>query len=262
MQEADVGEKTIDLNVDLGEGFEHDAELIEYASSVNIACGWHAGDPLTMRRATTEAIRKGLAIGAHPSFPDRENFGRAPMRLPADEVYAGVQYQVGALAAVVAGLSGQLKHVKPHGALYNMAETDEELAFAIVNAIRDYDSDLAIYGLAGGQLVRVAREAGLLAIDEAFADRGYTADGKLVPRSQEGAFLNSKEASRAQVIDIVDRHRVRSVDGRSVPLQARSICLHGDGAHAVDFARMLRAYLANAGVTIVAPVPQIVAQHE
>src|SRR6516164_3125825 len=128
MQEADVGEKTIDLNVDLGEGFEHDAELIEYASSVNIACGWHAGDPLTMRRATTEAIRKGLAIGAHPSFPDRENFGRAPMHLSADEVYAGVQYQVGALAAVVAGLNGRLVHVKPHEALYNMAEVNDELA--------------------------------------------------------------------------------------------------------------------------------------
>ncbi|RKE23892.1 LamB/YcsF family protein [Paraburkholderia sp. BL23I1N1] len=157
-----MSEKFIDLNVDLGEGFDHDLELIELASSVNIACGWHAGDPLTMRRVTTEAIRKGVAIGAHPSFPDRENFGRAPMRLPADEVYAGVQYQVGALAAVVAGLSGRLAHVKPHGALYNMAETDEELAFAIVRAIRDYDPDLLIYGLAGGQLVRLAREEGLL----------------------------------------------------------------------------------------------------
>lgn len=256
-----MSEKTIDLNVDIGEGFEHDFELIEYASSVNIACGWHAGDPLTMRRVTTEAIRKGVAVGAHPSFPDRENFGRVPMRLPTDEIYAGVQYQVGALAAVVAGLNGELSHVKPHGALYNMAEMDEELAFAIVRAIRDYDPRLAIYGLAGGQLVRVAHEAGLPAIDEAFADRGYTADGKLVPRSDPGAFLDTDEASKAQVVDIIDRHCVRSVDGQSVSLRARSICLHGDGAHAVDFARMLRKHLANAGVGVIAPVPQIVGQH-
>lgn len=254
-----MSEKTIDLNVDLGEGFEHDIALIEYASSVNIACGWHAGDPLTMRRVTTAARRKGVAIGAHPSFLDRENFGRAPMRLTADEVYAGVQYQVGALAAVVAGLNGELSHVKPHGALYNMAETDEELAFAIVRAIRDYDPVLAIYGLAGGQLVRVAREEGLPAVDEAFADRGYRKDGRLVPRSEPNALLRSDEAASAQVLDIVGHQRVRSVDGARVMLRAQTICLHGDGDCAVAFARRLRADLLRAGFSV-APVPQTVAQ--
>ncbi|WP_454862643.1 5-oxoprolinase subunit PxpA [Paraburkholderia fungorum] len=245
--------KSIDLNVDLGEGFDHDMELIELASSVNIACGWHAGDALTMRRVTAEAIRKGVAIGAHPSFPDRENFGRAPMDLPADEVYAGVQYQVGALAAVVAGISGRLVHVKPHGALYNMAETDARLAFAIVRAVKDYDPELAIYGLAGGQLVRVARSEGLAAVDEAFADRAYTSDGRLVPRSQANAVLASDDAASEQVLRMVGQQHVRSVDGNYVALNAQTICLHGDGEHAVTFARRLRADLSAAGFSVARP---------
>ena len=254
---VDVGgemtEKSIDLNVDLGEGFEHDFELIKLASSVNIACGWHAGDPLTMRRVTTEAIRQGVAIGAHPSFPDRENFGRAPMYLPADEVYAGVQYQVGALAAVVAGLNGRLVHVKPHGALYNMAEVNDELAFAIVRAIKDYDPGLLIYGLAGGLLVRLAREAGLLAVDEGFADRAYTPEGKLVPRSQANAVLESDVAACQQALGMVRDGRIKAIDGRCIKIQAGTLCLHGDGAHAVAFANQIGDALLDAGIAVRAP---------
>lgn len=248
-----MGVKAIDLNVDLGEGFDHDLELIELASSINIACGWHAGDPLTMRRVTTEAIKRGVAIGAHPSFPDRENFGRSPMQLPPDEVYAGVQYQVGALAAVVAGLGGHLSHVKPHGALYNMAEIDGDLSFAIVRAILDYDPDLAIYGLASGQLVRVAREEGLTAVDEGFADRAYTSEGKLVPRSQANAMLESDAAACQQALGMARDGGVNSVDGRRLEIQPKTLCLHGDGPHAVAFARQIRDALRDAGIDVRSP---------
>lgn len=242
--------KRIDLNVDLGEGFPHDAELLAYATSVNVACGWHAGDPLTMRRVTSEAIRRGVAIGAHPSFPDRENFGRTAMVLPPEEVYAGVQYQVGAHAAVVAGLSGRVTHVKPHGALYNQAEEDSDLARAIVHAIRDLDPELAVFGLAGGQLVRIAREEGLVAIDEGFADRAYTPVGKLVPRSEPNAVLDSDDEACRQAINMACDDRVRACDGNWIEVKPQTLCLHGDGAHAVEFARMIRAALAETNVAV------------
>jgi 5-oxoprolinase (ATP-hydrolysing) subunit A len=246
--------KRIDLNVDLGEGFPHDAELLAYATSVNVACGWHAGDPLTMRRVTSEAIRRGVAIGAHPSFPDRENFGRTAMVLPPEEVYAGVQYQVGAHAAVVAGLSGRVTHVKPHGALYNQAEEDSDLARAIVHAIRDFDSELAVFGLAGGQLVRIAREEGLVAIDEGFADRAYTPAGKLVSRSEPNAVLDSDDKACRQAINMACDGRVRACDGSWFEVNPQTLCLHGDGAHAVEFARMIRAALAETDVAVASAV--------
>lgn len=246
--------KRIDLNVDLGEGFPHDAELLAYATSVNVACGWHAGDPLTMRRVTSEAIRRGVAIGAHPSFPDRENFGRTAMVLPPEEVYAGVQYQVGAHAAVVAGLSGRVTHVKPHGALYNQAEEDSDLARAIVHAIRDFDPELAVFGLAGGQLVRIAREEGLVAIDEGFADRAYTPAGKLVPRSEPNAVLDTDDEACRQAINMACDGRVRAFDGSWFEVKPQTLCLHGDGAHAVEFARMIRAALAETDVAVASAV--------
>jgi 5-oxoprolinase (ATP-hydrolysing) subunit A len=242
--------KRIDLNVDLGEGFPHDAELLAYVTSVNVACGWHAGDPLTMRRVATDAIRRGVAIGAHPSFPDRENFGRAVMTLSPDEVYAGVQYQAGALAAVVAGLSGRVMHVKPHGALYNQAEEDAHLARAIVHAVRDMDPDLAIFGLAGGQLVRIAREEGLVAVEEGFVDRAYTPAGKLVPRSQSNALLANDGEVCEQAISMVRDRRVRASDGSWVEISPQTLCLHGDGPHVVVFASRVRAALTKAKVAV------------
>ncbi|WP_020566325.1 5-oxoprolinase subunit PxpA [Trinickia symbiotica] len=243
-------EKTVDLNVDIGEGFAHDSELLEYATSVNVACGWHAGDPLTMRRITSKAIRSGVAIGAHPSFPDRENFGRIPMDLPLEELYAGVQYQVGALAAVVAGLSGRITHVKPHGALYNQAEEDADLAFAIARAVRDLDPELAVFGLAGGQLVRAARDEGLVAIEEGFVDRSYTPEGKLVPRSQPNAVLTSDDLACEQAISMVRDNQVRALDGSRVHIRPETLCLHGDGPHAVVFAGRIRQELGRAGITV------------
>jgi UPF0271 protein len=243
-----MNEKTIDLNVDLGEGFGRDTELLEYATSVNVACGWHAGNPVIMRRVAKEAIRRGVAIGAHPSFPDRENFGRSRMTLPPDEVYSGVQYQVGALAAVIAGLGGRMTHVKPHGALYNQAEEDADLARAIVQAVRDMDPGLAMVGLAGGQLVRIARDEGLVTIEEGFADRAYTPEGKLVPRSEPGAVLGDRALVREQVISMVRDARVRAQDGSWVSTNVRTLCLHGDGAHAVIFAHEVYSVLLDAGI--------------
>jgi len=252
-----MSEKSIDLNVDLGEGFPHDAELLAYASSVNVACGWHAGDPLTMRRVTSEAIRRGVAIGAHPSFPDRKNFGRTAMVLPPEEVYAGVQYQVGAHAAVVAGLSGRVTHVKPHGALYNQAEEDPDLARAIVHAIRDLDPDLAVFGLAGGQLVRIAREEGLVAIEEGFVDRAYTPAGKLVPRSKPNAVLSSDDEACRQAISMVCDGRVRACDGSWIQVSAQTLCLHGDGEHAVTFAQRIRDALSISNIAVRSASPRL-----
>lgn len=243
-------EKRIDLNVDIGEGFTHDSELLEYATSVNVACGWHAGDPLTMRRTTSQAINSGVAIGAHPSFPDREHFGRAPMTLPPEEIYASVQYQVGALSAVVAGLSGRLSHVKPHGALYNQAEDDADLARAIVLAVRDMDPDLAIYGLAGGQLVHIAREEGLIAVDEGFADRAYTPEGKLVPRSERNAVLEGDAQACQQAVNMVCEGGIQACDGSWIEVRPGTLCLHGDGQHAVIFAQRIRNALSAAGVSV------------
>lgn len=241
---------TIDLNVDIGEGFAYDSELLEYATSVNVACGWHAGDPLTMRNTTSKAIQRGVAIGAHPSFPDRENFGRLPMHLPLEEVYADVQYQVGALAAVVAGLNGRVTHVKPHGALYNQAEEDADLARTIVRAVRDFDPQLAIFGLAGGQLVGIARDEGMTAIDEGFADRAYTAGGQLVPRSQPGAVLESDALACQQALSMVREGCTQASDGTWIEVRPQTLCLHGDGEHAVTFAQRLKEVFSAAGVRI------------
>jgi UPF0271 protein len=250
-----MSEKRIDLNVDLGEGFAHDAELLMYATSVNVACGWHAGDPLTMRRVSSEAIRRGVAIGAHPSFPDRENFGRTAMVLPPEEVYAGVQYQVGAHAAVVAGLGGRVTHVKPHGALYNQAEEDSNLARAIIHAIRDLDSELAVFGLAGGQLVQIARKEGLIAIEEGFADRAYTPQGQLVPRSEPNALLDSDDEACRQAINMVCDGRIRACDGSWIQVSAQTLCLHGDGEHAVTLAQRIRDAFSASNVAV-RSVPQ------
>ncbi|WP_226168863.1 5-oxoprolinase subunit PxpA [Burkholderia cepacia] len=207
----------IDLNVDLGEGYDNDLQLLEYASSVNIACGWHAGDALTMRTIAAAALKRGIAVGAHPSYPDREYFGRRSMSLSFDEIYAGVQYQVGALAAIVSAIGQEyrLSHVKPHGALYNDAERVQMVAEAIVCAVRDLDQSLVVVGLAGGKLVQTARRYKLQAADEAFADRGYMSDGTLVPRSEPGALIED-------VTEVVSRAEEMAVTGRRYGANAGS----------------------------------------
>jgi len=238
----------VDLNADLGEGAPDDAELLALVSSANIACGWHAGDARLMQATVAAALERGVAIGAHPSYPDRENFGRSEMQLSPEQVRADVIYQVGALDALVRAAGGRLHHVKPHGALYNQAARDPALASAIAAAVLDINPSLAIYGLAGGELLEAAEHAGLRAVAEVFADRGYRADGSLVPRSQPGALIHDTDEAVARTLRMVREGVVRAVSGEIVPLRAQTICLHGDGPHALAFARAIRQALNQAGV--------------
>jgi UPF0271 protein len=248
----------IDLNADLGESFGawrmgDDEALLALVSSANIACGFHAGDPLIMRRTVTLAAARGVAIGAHIALPDLQGFGRREMRVGADEAYALTLYQLGALAAFTRAAGVPLAHVKPHGALYNMAARDATLATAIARAVRDFDPTLRLVGLAGSALAKAGRAAGLAVAAEAFADRGYRADGSLQPRSEPGALLEDAGQACAQALGIVCDGAVTAVDGTRVPLHADTLCLHGDGPHALAFAPRLREALAAAGVRIAAP---------
>ncbi|QQX84520.1 5-oxoprolinase subunit PxpA [Cupriavidus necator] len=240
----------IDLNADLGEGCDNDEALLALISSANIACGWHAGDAATMVRTVKWALERGVAIGAHPSYPDRENFGRTEMQRDPEAVYADVLYQIGALDAIVRAQGGELHHVKPHGALYNQAVRDPALARAIVRAVRDFDADLVFFGLAGSQMINIAKEAGLRVKQEVFADRGYNPDGTLVKRGTPGALHEDEEVALNQTLTMVREKRVRAIDGTWVPIQAETVCLHGDGAHALAFARRIRERLGAEGIAV------------
>lgn len=243
-------ERHIDLNADLGEGYDSDALLLDLVSSANIACGWHAGDASLMAETVRLALAKGVAIGAHPSFPDREHFGRAPMAREPARVYADVLYQVGALAALAKAAGGRLAHVKPHGALYNQAARDGALADAIASAVASLDPSLKLMGLAGSELIAAARRHGLTPIAEVFADRAYLADRSLAPRGQPGAVIDDEARALSQTLSLVTRGEVQTLDGQRLALVPQSICLHGDGAHAVAFARRLRETLIANGISI------------
>jgi len=240
----------IDLNADLGEGAGSDEALLGLVSSANIACGWHAGDATTMRQCVRWAIEHGVAIGAHPSFPDRENFGRSTMHLPPDEIVSNVLYQVGALAAIAKAEGGKLSHVKAHGQLYNQAVKEPELADALCEAVRRFDPSLRFFGLAGSGMIEAARRAGLTPVEEVFADRAYMPDGSLVPRSQPGALIEDEDQSLAQTLSLVRDRKVTAIDGSTVPVNAQTVCLHGDGAHALAFARRIRDRLQQEGIAV------------
>lgn len=243
----------IDLNADLGEGCDNDEMLLTLVSSANIACGWHAGDAKTMRQSVRWAIQNHVAIGAHPSFPDRENFGRSAMQLPPEEIISGMLYQLGALDALVRAEGGRMVHVKPHGALYNQAAKDAVLANAICAAVRTFNPELALFGLAGSELINAARQADLTAIEEVFADRAYNADGSLVSRTLPGAMIEDEAQAIAQTISLVKDKQVTALDGSIVKVNAQTVCLHGDGAHALEFARQIRARLSSERIAIRAP---------
>lgn len=240
----------IDFNADLGEGCASDRALLQLVSSANIACGFHAGDAATMLQSVRWAQEFGVAIGAHPSFPDRENFGRTAMQLPAETVYAQVVYQVGALKALAESEGAKLVHVKPHGMLYNQSARDPLLADAIARAVKAVDSGLILVGLANSVSIEVAKRVGLKTRQEVFADRGYQANGALVPRGQPGAMIDSEDRAIAQTLAMVQQGRVQSVDGQWVALQAESVCLHGDGEHALNFARRLHQAFASENITV------------
>lgn len=240
----------IDLNADLGEGSRADAELMTLVTSVNIACGFHAGDAQTMLESVRNAIKNGVAIGAHPSFPERENFGRTAMALPPETVYAQVLYQIGALEAMVRAQNGVMRHVKPHGMLYNQAAKDADLADAIARAVWDCSPQLILVGLAGSELIRAGQRLGLTTRQEVFADRGYQPDGSLVPRAQAGALITDEGKALAQTLEMVRAGRVIAVDGTPANVQADTVCLHGDGEHALQFARRLRAAFSEEGILV------------
>src|ERR687884_237359 len=245
----------VDLNCDMGESFGvyqigADEEVLPHITSASIACGFHGGDPSVMRRTVEMARSYGVAVGAHPSLPDLVGFGRRVMDVTPEDAYDLVLYQVGALLGFAAAAGVSLQHVKPHGALYNMAATRAELAGAIARAVRDVDRDLALFGLAGSDLVRAGEAEGLKTVSEAFADRNYLRDGSLVPRRRADAQVTDVEEAARRAVRMVREGRVRSVDGEDVAIRAGTICIHGDGPHAAEFARHLRAAFESEGVAV------------
>lgn len=247
-----------DLNCDLGESFGKyriglDEQVIPRVSSVNVACGMHAGDPVVMRDTVRMAAKAGVAIGAHPGYPDLQGFGRRNMALSPDEAYSFVLYQIGALQAFCIACGTRLHHVKPHGQLYNTAARDRALADAIAQAVKDFDDQLVLVALAGGRLADAGRDAGLRVAEEFFADRNYTDEGTLVPRSQPDAVLRDETFAARRVVQAVRTGAIESVTGKRIHVAADTICTHGDNAKALEFVDMLRQELAAAGIAI-APV--------
>ncbi len=245
----------VDLNGDVGESSGsrlagHDALLLPALTSASIACGFHAGNPSTMRLTVVLAREHGVAVGAHPGFADLEGFGRREMPCTAAEVEDMVVYQIGALSAIAAREGVRLAHVKPHGALYNMAARDATLADAIARAVAAVDPTLVLFGLSGSHLISAARRAGLRAAAEVFADRAYREDGSLVPRSEEGAVLHDDAVVVDRAVEMVTTGMVTAVDGARVPLEVDTICVHGDTPGAAALARHLRAALVSAGVGV------------
>lgn len=242
--------KHVDLNVDLAEGYGNDEPLLQLVSSANVACGLHAGDYNEMRKAIVWAKANNVRIGAHPSFPDRENFGRTAMQLPDEMLKACLRYQLGAIKALCDAEEVSLSYVKPHGALYNQAAQDPALARLIAETVKGFDANLKLMGLSSSVMLTVAEDIGLEVIAEVFADRHYLADGSLVPRSRPDALVESDEQAIQQVLQMVEQQAVTSVEGLTIPIKADSICLHGDGAHAVEFAEKIREALAERHIHI------------
>ena len=243
----------IDLNCDLGEGAGHDAELMTLITSANIACGGHAGDERTMRATVELALKQGVGIGAHPGLNDREHFGRRETPITPAEAQTLVLAQIRALQLIVQPCGGRLVHVKPHGALYNMTARDMALARAVAEAVREFDPQLVLFGLAGSQLLSAGRACGLRVASEVFADRTYQPDGSLTPRSRPEALIQNEDAAVAQVLRMVREGRVQAVNGTDVPVQVDTVCVHGDGLHAVAFARRLARELRQLGIELRPP---------
>ncbi|WP_295720093.1 5-oxoprolinase subunit PxpA [Mucilaginibacter sp.] len=251
--------QSIDLNCDMGEAFgnypmPNDDTLMDYITSANIACGFHAGDPEVMQHTVGMAVKKGVAIGAHPGLPDLQGFGRREMKISASEAYQMTLYQIGALSGFVKAAYGKLHHVKAHGALYNMAAKDINLAKAIAEAVHDFDSSLILYGLANSEMITWAKKIGLTTASEVFADRTYQDDGSLTPRTQSNALITDEQQSISQVLMMVKQQQVISTNKKTISLRAETLCLHGDGAHAVEFAKKISEKLKAEGVSIKAPV--------
>ncbi len=245
----------IDLNCDLGESFGNykigmDEEVIKFISSANIACGFHASDPLVMEKTVALAKENGVKVGAHPGFPDLAGFGRRNMNVSPKELKAMVVYQIGALNAFCKASGIKMNHVKPHGAMYNMAAKDERLALAIAEAVAQIDDNLFLVGLSGSELLKAAKRVGLKCASEVFADRAYEDDGSLVPRSKIGAVISNEEEASDRAVQMIKYGKVKSITGKEIPITADTICIHGDTPQALHLARIMRAKFAREMIEI------------
>ena len=245
----------VDLNSDLGESFGAyrigcDEQVLSEVTSANVACGWHAGDPMVLDRTLALAKAKGVSVGAHPGYPDLLGFGRRDMKLTPDEEYAYTLYQLGAFAAFAKRHGLEVQHLKAHGAMYNAAGKDIALARAICRAVKDFDPQIILLGLSGSKLIEAAEEMGLKAASEIFADRAYEEDGSLVNRKKPGAMIEDEEEAIARVVRMVKEGKVAAVTGKDVPVKADSICVHGDGPKALEFTRRIRERLTGEGVAL------------
>jgi UPF0271 protein len=249
---------TIDLNCDMGESYGAwkmgaDAEVMPWITSANIACGFHGGDPATIRKTVRLAVDNGVAVGAHPSLPDLMGFGRRVMRISPQDMYDLVIYQAGAVEAFARAAGVKLHHVKCHGALYNMAVNDEGLSDAMVRAVKDLGSRVILYALSGSKCLEIGKKNGIPVSGEVFADRGYADDGTLAPRDRPGGLIESAEASVRQVLGMIEGGYVTSLAGKRVAVSADTLCLHGDQPGAVLFAQTLRKVFAEKGINVAAP---------
>lgn len=245
----------VDINCDMGESFGaytmgRDEEILDFVTSANIACGFHAGDPATMRKTVTLALEKNVGIGVHPGFQDLVGFGRRDMQVSPQEAYDLVMYQIGALSAFVKSEGGKLQHVKPHGALFNMASQSAPLSEAIAEAVYKVDPELILFGLASGELIKAGKKIGLRSAQEVFSDRTYQEDGSLTSRREANALITNHKAAVSQVITMVKEGKVRSLQGVDVSIQADTVCIHGDGEKALDFAKYISQALKDAGIRI------------
>jgi len=246
---------SIDLNCDMGESFGawtlgNDRALMDYCTSINIACGFHAGDPTVIRKTIEIGLEKRVAIGAHPSFPDLQGFGRRAMQLSVQEVFDTVLYQVAAVYGMAAAGGGRLHHAKPHGALYNEAAKKPELAAAIARAVKAVDERLVFYGLSGSFLISEAEKIGLKTASEVFADRTYNSDGSLIARSEPNALIHNTNKAVNQVLQMIQTQTVTATNGETVPLKAETVCIHGDGGNALEFAAAVREKLTEKGIRV------------
>ena len=245
----------VDLNCDMGESFGaykmgHDEEILDFVTSANIACGFHAGDPSTMQKTVKLALEKGVAIGAHPGFQDLSGFGRRNMSLTPQETYEIVVYQIGALYGFVKAQGATMQHVKPHGALYNMAATNPSLSEAIAEAVYAVNPELILFGLSGSEIVKAGEKIGLRTANEVFSDRTYQTDGTLTNRKEANALITDTDAAIQQVVRMVKEGSVTSTAGIEVPISADTVCIHGDGVHALDFAQRISQTLKKAEINI------------
>jgi UPF0271 protein len=241
---------TIDLNCDMGEGIGNEAAIMPFISSVNIACGYHAGDETIMKQTIQLALQYNVCIGAHPSFLDRENFGRKEMNVTASEVFDLVIAQIKLLDAIAKNSGTKLHHVKPHGTLYNMSAKDPVIAKAIATAVKSFDPQLILFGLSGSYSIRQANELGLKTASEVFADRTYQEDGSLTPRSLPGALIENADTAVKQALQMIKEKTVTATTGKKIPIIADTICIHGDGKHAAAFAQQIHEAIMKEGIKI------------